>query len=89
LERRRGIPNETSVRKVDVRTRDLNPEPNGYKGHGLPDLAPRCQERLGVAFGVLINGEKRGYFADYKVAAAWPLTASRRIRKRHFTSYCY
>ena len=41
LERRREKPNETSVRKVGVRTRDLNPEPNGYKGPGLQERTPR------------------------------------------------
>ena len=53
---------------VRVRTRDLNPEPNGYKGPGLQDLTPWSQERLGVAFGVLINWGrgKEGYFADPK-----------------------
>jgi hypothetical protein len=68
LERRRGKRNETSVRKVGVWTRDLNTEPNRYKGPGLQDRTPRYQERLGVAIGVLTNG-KKGYFADYKVAA--------------------
>ena len=56
LKRRREKPNETSVRMVRVRTRDLHPEPNGYKGPGLQDRTPRCQERLGVAFGVLPHG---------------------------------
>ena len=57
---------------VRVRTRDLNPEPNGYKGPGLKDRTPRYQETLGVAFGVLTNGGEGGrdILQTVKVAAA-------------------
>jgi len=41
---------------VRVRTRNLNPEPEGYESPGLQERTPRCQEWLWVAFAFLTNG---------------------------------